>query len=34
MKALGNGSSFSWSQHGHHLPRLDAAIFEKGMGIA
>ena len=34
MKVLGSGGSLSWAQHGHHLPRLDAAIFEKGMGIA
>jgi hypothetical protein len=29
MKAPGNGNSRSWAQHGQHLPRLDAAIFEK-----
>ncbi len=34
MKAPENSNSRSWALHGNHLPRLDAAIFEKGIGAA
>jgi hypothetical protein len=34
MKAPENRGGLSRTRPGHHLPPLDAAVFDKGVGIA